>query len=184
MKKEEKSHPYKVRTRVTSDEMLSRSRAKERVVDEKRTKKTKTTSAATKSVAEDATMTSTKVKEVKKKSRDTKSLTKRVAKMLSGSSRAQPEADAAIHDVDSEPAHEIDESAAGVSKRDGDDVTELSKWPFNIRFVRTVSLKRKPFERGTPLRSSAPPFEGNGREVSAHALLVLYGAVVKEGMIC
>lgn len=163
--KEEKSHPYKVRTKVMSEESLNRNKSKEGVASrEEATKKTKTSSTA-KRGSTDTTTATTKPKEGKKKPRDAKSLSKRVAKILGGSNRSQPEAAAKTDDVSSAPVQTSDanDEANGAIR---DDVTELSRWPFNIRFVRTVSLKRKPFERGGPLRSSAPAFVGTGREVS------------------
>ena len=167
--KVEKPHPYRVKTRVTSEENLSRNKTKESAASDETPKKTKAAAAkkeAAEPAAAAATSTKTKTKEAKKKSRDAKSLTKRVAKILTGSSRSQAEARPSHDDVSSASAQTSSAKDASVTSREGDDVTELGKWPFNIRFVRTVSLKRKPFERGGPLRSSAPSFVGTGREVS------------------
>ena len=127
--KVEKPHPYRVKTRVTSEENLSRNKtSKENAASDETPKKTKAAAAkkeAAEPAAAAATSTKTKTKEAKKKSRDAKSLTKRVAKILTGSSRSQAEARPSHDDVSSASAQTSSANDASVTSREGDDVTEV-----------------------------------------------------------
>ena len=136
----------------------------------------------------DSTSSRDSREERKKKSSDSKSLSRKVARLLSGAKTPDlvPTDEESFEATESQlensaPGNSSSYGAEGSVEHPGigeetelfaDGIKEVFKWPWNIRIVRTISLKN-PFDRTDPKRSSDPVRVGTSEQVILIYLLTI-----------